>query len=134
LLTSASTSSVRTRLGETIRGTSHGPTAGERDVHRTRRRSLQSFRESRLVRRSSQQALGRLGQQSLARAIDEPQPVEIVERKHGNVDLRHYGPQQRGRFHRTEALRAQRFAKQVRLEERQAERVVSIGAARARIE
>src|SRR5215216_7700392 len=115
------------------RSASHLPAPGtsrKRDIHRTRRRTFQRLGQPRLRRRPPQQSLGGLTKKTLAGAVDEAQSVGIVEREHSDVDLRHHGAEQRRRLHGAEALRSECFAEQVRLEKRESQGVVAVGAAR----
>src|SRR5262249_54044835 len=93
--------------------------SGECDIHSSRRCALERIVEPHLFRRSTEQTLGGLREESLARAIYQPNAILVVERKDGDVNLAHHGAEQRGRFHGAEALCAQRLAEQVRLEERE---------------
>ena len=79
----------------------------------------------------AEQPLGRLAEQPLAGAVDEPQPPALVEGEHRDVDLRHHLAQQRRRLERVEALVAQRLGERVDLDHHLAERVAAARAARA---
>ena len=117
------------------RSATHFPSpgaAGKRDVHRTRRRTLQTLRRARPARRFGRAAARPAGPSSRSPArFTRRNAIVVVEREHGDVDLRHHRAQQRRRLHRAEPLRAQRFAEQIRFEKGEPERVVAIGAARA---
>jgi hypothetical protein len=80
--------------------------------------------EPQAVGASAEQALRRLREQSFARAVHEPQLPLLVEREHGDVDLRHDLAKERRRFERAEMLLAERLAERIHLGEREPERVV----------
>ena len=72
-----------------------------------------------------------LPEQFLARAIDEDQPMLVVEREDRDVDLRHDRSKKGSRFLRPETLNAQRFGERVDLEHDVRERIAAGRFARA---
>ena len=106
--------------------------AGEHRVDGSRRIAAQALFEAELCARAAEEALAGLREQALARAIEQPQPVRLVEGEDRDVDLLHHRAQQRCRLERAQSLRAQRRREHVHLEQREAERVAVARAARAR--
>ena len=87
-------------------------------------RPVQADVQLQFLRRLPQQPFGGSGQQPLAGAIHQPQPLVLVERKNGDIDFPHHRAQQRGGFHRSQPLFAQRAAQRVDLAHDFAQRVV----------
>jgi hypothetical protein len=119
------------------RSPAHFPLTGaarKRDVEHLRRRPFKTCGEAKIVRIFAHQLRRRTAQQTLARAIHEPQTPRIVERKHRNVDLCHDGAEQGRGFQRSQPLIAQRVSEGIDLEQGLAERVVALGASRAKRE
>jgi len=71
-----------------------------------RRLALEAIGQTQLACRASQQLFLRPGQQSLPCAIDQPQPLRLIERKDRDFDFRHHRPQQGRGFHGVEPLLA----------------------------
>jgi hypothetical protein len=96
--------------------------AGEDRLDGARRLPAQAPGEPELGGGAAEEALGGLGEEALAAAVDEHEPVlgRAVEGEHRDVDLRHHRAQQRRRLHRAEPLAAERLAEVVELEQRQA--------------
>src|SRR5262249_17747986 len=84
--------------------------ARERYVHRARRFTDETVRETNLIGGSPEQTFGNMPEKALAGAVHEAQALVVIEREHGDVDVGHDRAKERGRLHRAEPLRAQRFA------------------------
>ena len=96
--------------------------AGHRQVDDPRRRA-EPVGDAELDGRAPEELLGGAAEQPLAGAVDEPQALCRVEGEHGDVDLLHHGPQQRGGLDRAEPLLVQRLGQRVDLGHDVAERV-----------
>ena len=103
--------------------------AGKRRVEGARALPVEPVAQSERVRRAADAALGRLAQQPLAAAVDQPEPAVPVEGEDGDVDLLDHPPEQRGGLELPQALAPQRLAQRVHLEQREPEGVVGAGAA-----
>ena len=78
-----------------------------------------------------EQPLRRRGQQPFAGAIDQAQPLVLVEGEDRHIDLAHDGAQQGGGFQRAQALLAQGAAQRVDFAHHFAQRVVGTRRAAA---
>ena len=81
-----------------------------------RRRAAERGLEAELPGGMAHQADRILTEQPLAGAIDEHQPMVVVEGEDGHVDLGHHRSEQRRRLLRAEALHAKRLGERVDLQ------------------
>src|SRR3982751_2189620 len=88
-------------------GAAHAEAAGcsgEDLLHRHHRRSVETGFELQFFGSLSQESFRRSGKETLAGAIHETEPLVLVEREDGDVDLAHYGAEEHRSFHGAEAL------------------------------
>ncbi len=94
-----------------------------------RRFTLEAVGQAHLGGGPVEQTFHRLGQQALARSIDQPQTLLIIEGKHGEIDLLHDRPQEGRGFQGAEALMFQRVAQGIDFEQHLTERITLPGTA-----
>ena len=97
-----------------------------------RRRAVETVAQPELRRRPPKKPIDRLLEQTLARAVHEPQRLRPVEGEHGDVDFDHHRAEQGAGFERAEALVVQHRRQHVHFEQHGAERIVLDGAGSAR--
>jgi hypothetical protein len=86
-----------------------------RDVERAGRDADEGVGEPELLGRLTDEAVGRVAQQPLARAVDQPQDPVRTEREHRDVDLLQHLAQRLRGLDRAEALIAQDAFQRVHL-------------------
>src|SRR5438128_8063523 len=113
--------------------TTHTPAANAagknhlQDLVTVRLPRLETNVETKLLAGSPQQACRRLSQQFLTGPVNQPQSLIRIKSKDSEIDLRHHGAQQRGGFHRSQPLLAQRLAQFVDFEHDLAQGVATRG-------